>query len=506
MEATQESIAPAGAPVGESGNRTFLLVALLLGIAALWVLPISSSLWLDETGTYWVVKDDLGAAIDRATRFQGQTPLYYVLAWTAKRIGGANEVALRMPSLLAMGIAVLLLYRLGRRLFDDESAMLATVVFATNPIVVFAAADARPYAITTAVLLGATLALVRWLDEGRVWDGIAYVLLASATIYLHYLFAPALAAHAVYAWRRRGRVHWRTITSVGAGLGVLLLPALSQLLSLAGRRGSLSVPSSDLIQGLFGTIAPPILFTAMVTGLLIARIAGPVSLDHRVPRRGSFVLTAALLLIVPISFFVISEYTATKIFAQRYMVGTVIGLALLGGWVIACTVPARARRIVVIAILFWTAFSVGGDVHYVENWQEGIAMANKLIDRSDTPVLVHTAFIEAAQVDWLTHPERASYLMAPIAFYPIEGHPIPMPYQLNAPAAAYLEHVTRTELIRHDQFLLITRYGFVPFKAWLDGRLAGTGFRSTSVIFGNVIVHEYRRAPLQGSDPREIVG
>lgn len=478
----------------EPGHRPFLLTALLLGVAVLWILPITSSLWLDEAGTYWVIKDDLGAVIDRASRFHGQTPLYYMVAWAAKAVGGSSEVVLRAPSLLAMGIAVFLLYRLGRRLFDEEAAILATVVFATSSTVLFAATDARPYAIATAVLLGSTLMLVRWLDERRTRDGVIYVLLASATVYVHYLFAPALAAHAVYAWRRRGRINRRTLTFVCAGIGLLLLPALPQFLSLVGRRASLSVPMVELAKGLFDTIAPAALFAGTMIGLLVARAFGPVSVTHWTPRRGSLALAAASLLIVPIVFFLVSQYTPTKIFAQRYMTSAAPGLSLLAGWGIASVTPARARRIVVVAVLACATLLSGGSHHYVEGWREAIAMTNAVVDRRDTPVLVHAGFIESAQPDWLTHPERASYLMAPIAFYPIEGRPIPMPYVLNESAKAYLETIIVDTLLGQDRFLLITRYDSIPFKAWLEGRLTEERFRArTAGRFSNVAVYEFRR-------------
>ena len=42
----------------------------------LWLLPLSSSLWLDETLTWWVIKDGAGHAIGRAFTYQ-QSPLYY---------------------------------------------------------------------------------------------------------------------------------------------------------------------------------------------------------------------------------------------------------------------------------------------------------------------------------------------------------------------------------------------------------------------------------------------
>ncbi len=58
----------------------------------------------------------------------------------------------------------------------------------------------------TLAVIASTYALVRWLDDGRRWSlALVYALLAITVVWLHYLFALVLVAHALYAFVRLRR-------------------------------------------------------------------------------------------------------------------------------------------------------------------------------------------------------------------------------------------------------------------------------------------------------------
>ena len=67
---------------------------------------ITTSFWLDETGTWWIVKDGARVAVRWSLSWSGQSPLFYLIAWFSSRLFGLNEVALRIPSVLAMSGAI----------------------------------------------------------------------------------------------------------------------------------------------------------------------------------------------------------------------------------------------------------------------------------------------------------------------------------------------------------------------------------------------------------------
>ncbi len=101
----------------------------------IWAPHLAHSLWLDETLTYWVVKDGLWNAVTRGVQFQSQ-PAYYIVIWLCTRIRGASEIALRLPSLVSVLAACAAFARLGTRLTGDrEFGLLGGFVFATTAVV-----------------------------------------------------------------------------------------------------------------------------------------------------------------------------------------------------------------------------------------------------------------------------------------------------------------------------------------------------------------------------------
>src|SRR6187401_3676174 len=56
--------------------------SLIVGMAVR-LYNVTGSLWLDEFSTLWAVEGDLPTVSQRVISFQGQTPLYYWVAWAA---------------------------------------------------------------------------------------------------------------------------------------------------------------------------------------------------------------------------------------------------------------------------------------------------------------------------------------------------------------------------------------------------------------------------------------
>ena len=86
-----------------------------------------------------------------------------------------------------------------RPVSPSEAGLIGVATFVTIPYNAFAAADARPYGLAMLASLGAMLMLLRWLDDGKLLDGVLYVLLAALTVHLHYLFATTVVIHGAYA-------------------------------------------------------------------------------------------------------------------------------------------------------------------------------------------------------------------------------------------------------------------------------------------------------------------
>jgi 4-amino-4-deoxy-L-arabinose transferase-like glycosyltransferase len=497
-------------PIHHSGDepatglpeRSFYGFLIVLAVVRLWVLPIRSSFWKDEAGTYWIVKDGLANVIPASFDWS-QFPLYYVMAWLAHLAGGRSEVILRLPSLLAMILAAGLLYKLAARLFDADTAPLAILVFACSEQVAFAAADARPYALGLCLLIASAWMLVCWLDSGRPLYAAGYWLLATFTIYTHALLAIALAGHGIYALyrsRREGAVRPAALLATWIATGLLLLPVVPRLLESFRTRGSHAFAGAPNIGEFLASVAPPVLTAPLGLSLLIGWLV-PASRSFEgdrkrvVPPENVF-LTACWALLPPAACYVFSVFTRSNLFQTRYYVAAAPGLALLFGWWIRRVAALPARPIAAAVLVIGASLSYGGLLHGDEDWAGAMAKVRALTAGGDTPVLMAGGFLEATDPEALTAPRWKEVLFAPLALYPAGGKLIRLPFRLDEKSTPYLETIVAGDLQERTRFVLVCERGRDAYELWLRGRLAPQGFRSASQgNFGDVLVFLFSREP-----------
>jgi len=495
-----ETDAPHGAMApAEAKERWFWAALLALAAFELWLLPAASSFWLDETGTFWVIKDGVRHLLARAMYWPAQSPVYYLTAWVAFAVGGSHELVLRAPSILAMAAAAWLLFKLAVRLFDPATAPLAVLVFVCSESVAFAASDARPYALGLCLFTGAVLMLIRWLDTGRMRYAAAHSLLSALAIATHCLLAVALIPLGLYAIRRvlgEGRVKMRTLAASWISAALLLAPLVSQWLRSYNSRGSHSFAGTPGFGDLLGSIAPPVLAGSIILGFLAAWLALP-RLNHETtgdPRKGgggfekqAVLLTVCWAVLPPLVCYAVSVFTSAKLFVPRYYIASAPGLALVAGWLIRSNTAGSARRIVAVALAVGAILSFGTLHHGGDDWAGAMRAVRSTAGASDIPVLVASGFVEASDPKALEDPSLREMLFAPLAMYPSAGKLIRLPFRQDKESIPYMEGVIATALEHRSRFLFVGRWQGLSFEPWLRGRLADRGFQSESLgDFGNV--------------------
>ncbi len=189
------------------------------------------TLFGDELSSYFIVT---GHSLGRINYLlQGHSvdlnpPLFFVLAWVAERFGDGAS-ALRMISLLAGTAAIPLTYLLGVRTVGRRAGLVASALVALSPFLIFYSSEARAYALSVALVLACTLALLQALDTGRVPWWVAYALCSCAAIYTHYITVFFLAV--LFGWAfwtqpdARGR-----LLAANAAAAIAYLPWLPTLL------------------------------------------------------------------------------------------------------------------------------------------------------------------------------------------------------------------------------------------------------------------------------------
>jgi len=330
-----------------------LLPAAVMTIAGLWGLARDSSMGNDEVATRWAALLSLRDLAHLLRHVDAVHGLYYLLmhAWVA--IGGSGPTALRVPSVIAMVLAVALVSVLARQLTGSGwAALFAGLIMALTPIITYYAQTARSYAMVLAGVVATTLVLVQALRAERGTDAsrqarrwwIGYAVLVAVSSYLNEMALLMLAAHGVTVllsrYGRRVFQHW-LISAIAGGAAVLPLLALS--VAEHGAIGWIPPPGINAVKTLFHdyfgatTVLALLVFACAVVAVLPDRSAGNAApAPGGVPSpwwRGGVSLpsVAAPLLVVPALLLLAESRVLHPLYVDRYVLYGEAGAALLAG-------------------------------------------------------------------------------------------------------------------------------------------------------------------------------
>jgi len=433
----------------------FLPGALLaLSIARLWLMPLPSSFWLDETATVFVARYGSSHWSLAAAAPQAWQSIYYPVARASAACFGSSEIAYRLPSVLLMGAALFLVARLAARLIHPEAGWFAVFACLALRGINYEAADARPYAMGMCVAAAAMLLLVRWFDSGRWRDGLLFVLCGTLLWRVHLLFWPIYLVFAAYALARRTR---RARTAIlFAVVAVALVPVLLDALALSRDASAHAFASTPGMRDFVSSLKLPLLLICGA-GAAFWRRGKPVSLP-------AATLVLGWWLALPVSFFIWSRLTGSSLFVPRYLSLSLPGAALTATLVAASWIPADRLKPAGVLLGLGALVLLGQwqqlwPRHHNSDWRAAARAVNAIAAHDNLPVLCPSPFVEAVPPAWRPDYPLPGFLYSQLDTYPIAGHPLLLPYR-NEPVAAP----------QSDRFLV---YGWEPQVHALETQFIG---------------------------------
>lgn len=190
-----------------------ILVAALLRLTTLGL----KSVWLDEAYSVFAAAQGHRIIWDG---FDPHPPLYYsFLHEWLKLVPAGSEFWLRLPSALASIAGLILIYHLGKRLFDEQFGQITLLLLAFSPLEIWYAQEARMYAFVILAWLMTAFALV-W----QHWLAIPLYLMGLVLgLYVEYTFIPVwliLCGVWLVYWWQRGRkpipfILWVVLSGLG---------------------------------------------------------------------------------------------------------------------------------------------------------------------------------------------------------------------------------------------------------------------------------------------------
>jgi len=329
-----------------------------------WILPTCFCLgvflriynfWLphlsfDEYGTWWVVSGSTWTEVtERATRIQGQSPLYYLIVKLFTTTFGEGSLQLRLPSVIFGILTLVVAFWLAMQIFDDQNvALISVAVFSVTELLIGYSQIARPYALALLLTLLSFLFFLQFLQSQQKRTGTIYAVTTALLIYSHYLFAFVLVTQIFVVMLRFG---WREIFSKYWLLAFLLvtvlcLPLTPQIVSLYGRRQTLDwiphVVYSDPVSAIVRGFADPWALILAILTLLTVGI-NPINLrDFRTREVLSF-LTAWLILPLA-TFWTVTKIIGVFLLEPRYILFVYPAAFYLWAWLMHHSKPGHWLR------------------------------------------------------------------------------------------------------------------------------------------------------------------
>jgi mannosyltransferase len=106
----------------------------------------AEGLWLDEGGSVMKADADLKQFMSGRQPYISP-PFYYLLLGSWMKLFGTSEIFIRFPSVLFGTLSILMLYLIGKILFDNSSGLIAAFLITISPFQIYFSQEARMYSL-----------------------------------------------------------------------------------------------------------------------------------------------------------------------------------------------------------------------------------------------------------------------------------------------------------------------------------------------------------------------
>jgi mannosyltransferase len=345
-------------PLNPADRRRALAVSFFAAtVSFAWV--GRPSFWYDEAATI--------AAADRPLislwHLVGHRDLvhgvYYLFMHGWVSVFGAGEVALRLPSVIGVGVAGYTTYVLGLRLGGTTLASLAGLIAAVLPGLSWAGTEARSMAWTVVLASVASLCLLAALRSGRTRDWVLYSAVITVATYLFLYCCLLLVCHLVTVLVLRRRIKQWALAAAAAMVAVspFAVRAEAQKGQIAWIHWSIDEMMRRAVLRQYFLGSGPTsgdrleMAAGVLLGALCLSLAALVLLKRKQDDQDHRLLVALALpwAVVPASTLILVSALGTPTYAERYALFGAPAVALLvarGCMVLGSLAILRRRRLV----------------------------------------------------------------------------------------------------------------------------------------------------------------
>ena len=356
-----------------------------LGAVLRFATIADQSYWYDEAATVHLMHASFRGMLHGVGTQESTPPLYYVLAWTWAKAFGTGAAGLRSLSALAGTALIPIAYLCGRELVSSQAGLVAAVLTAVSPLMIWYSEEARSYMLLAALCGLSLLFCARALRQPSARNLGWWAALSALALLTHFFAGFLIAPEAlVLLWRARNRAAAAAAGAVAAVQAALVplavydashplqgwitqfpLAIRIQQVPVAFGMGTLYQQSAIVARGLFGAA----LLAACVIVLLL------IGADAR-QLRGAALATAlaGFVLIVPL----LLAVAGRDYYIARNLMPAWVALAVVVGG--ACSAPRARGPGAVLAVLLigsfvWAQIEIDSNPRYERPDLRGVAAA-----------------------------------------------------------------------------------------------------------------------------------
>lgn len=310
--------------------------------------------WRDELASWAFASRGLGGLLATGRSTDASSLLYYFFLHVWMSAFGSSLLALRVPSVLAMGAAAAFVALAARDLAGTRAGLTAGLVFAIIPAVSRYAQEIRFYALAMCFAALATWLLIRALDRPTwirwAWYGAVMAVLG----YLNLVAMALLAGHAAWTALHWARKRDLRLTRFAAA-AVMSVGYLVPLILLGSREAGSQVkwvPRPGLVLGMYTRYSGSLFFShavAIGAGILIVAAWAVAVALRREPRIRHVTACLTVSAVIPLAVVWVVSQGQNSYFYPRYLLFTLIMVAVLIG--VAASRVGRVPAIAAVVLL-----------------------------------------------------------------------------------------------------------------------------------------------------------
>ena len=285
------------------------------------------SLWGDEAFSAILAQRPFWSMIKIVAR-DTSPPLFYIISFAWFKIFGSSEIAIRSLSFLFYLATAYIIYRIGKKLFNVKTGILAAILTFLNPFLLPFAFEGRMYF----CLLFFTALSFYFLISKNKWG---FIISATAVLYSHHFAVFALMSQFIWQFihqiSAKSKFQLKKFITPYILIGIFYIPWLYPLYSQTQMVASgfwLGKPhTKDLVNIFFHFIKGKIVFPIQEK---LVYLAGAILLLRRwsVKNLNNDFLLILWAVFPPLATFLISQ-TSLSIFYERYLLYCIPPIMLL---------------------------------------------------------------------------------------------------------------------------------------------------------------------------------